>query len=170
MLRAAIAFALVALFALSYVWIGGLGWNPQRDGLALAGLAVGLVAAGLITYRMHRTRMRNQRLARIELARAELTAELQAQTHDGLVRMHKRLIQILSNWEQMLREAMDELHDLSTPPEMPAVPAGGIHQSYLYVPYFNQQLWDRCLGLSAHTAGRVWAAQRGTSGQSVGRG
>ncbi len=84
-------------------------------------------------------------MARIELARAELTAGLQAQTHDGLVRMHRRLIQILGNWEQMLREAMEELHDLSTPPKMPVVPAGGIHQSYLYVPYFNQQLWDRCL-------------------------
>ena len=40
---------------------------------------------------------------------------------------------------------MDELRELSTPPEMPAVPPANILQSYLYVPYFNQTLWDRCL-------------------------
>ena len=45
----------------------------------------------------------------------------------------------------MLREAMDELRELSTPPEMPAVPPAGIVQTHLYVPYFNQNLWDRCL-------------------------
>lgn len=143
--RAGIAFALVALFVLAYLWIVGIGWSPERDGLALAGFAVGLVAAGLITYRVHRSRMRRQRLARVDLARDELTAELQAQSHDGLVRVHKRLIQILGNWEDMLREAMDELHDLSTPPEMPAAPPPGIYQTHLFVPYFNQRLWDRCL-------------------------
>ena len=145
MVRAGAAIALVALFTLIFVALSRIGWSPARDGLALAGFAVGIFAAGLLTYRIHRTRIRNQRLARIELARAELTAELQAQTHDGLIRMHQRLIQILGNWHRMLRDAMDELRDLSTPPLMPVVPPSGIHRTYLYVPYFNQQLWDRCL-------------------------
>ena len=145
MLRAGVAFLLVALLALGYLWVAGIEWNLVRDGLALAGFAVGVVVAGLATYRLHHARMRRRRWARIDLARSELTAELQTQSHDGLVRTHQRLIQILENWEQMLREAMDELRDLSTPPEIPAVPPSGIRQTYLYVPYFNQSLWDRSL-------------------------
>ena len=160
LLRAGIAFLLVALFALSYVWIGGLGWNPRRDGLALAGLAVGLVAAGLITYRMHRTRMRNQRMARIELARAELTAELQAQTHDGLVRMHRRLIRILGNWDQMLREAMDELHDLSTPPEMPVVPPAASTRAISTCPISTSRCGIAVWPICAHVWTRMGSAAR----------
>ena len=145
LLRAGIAFLLVALLALVYLWLAGAAWSPASDGLALAGFAVGVVVAALVTYRLHHARMRRQRLARVELASAELTAELQAQSHDGLVRTHQRLIWVLENWEQMLREAIDELRNLSTPPAMPAVPPAGIHETYLYVPYFNQSLWDRSL-------------------------
>ena len=145
MLRAVAAIVVVSLIALGYLWLIHSAWNPVRDGLTLAGFAVGILAAGLATNRLHQTRVANLRRARVDLARAELTALLQAQAHDGLVRSHTRLIQVLQDWQQMLREAMDELRELSTPPEMPAVPPAGILQTYLYVPYFNQMLWDRCL-------------------------
>ncbi len=145
LLRASIAFVALMLLAFGFMWMLGDGWDSVRDGLALAGVAVGLVTAGLITASLHRTRLHRLRQARVELARAEFTDQLQMQSHDGLVRMHGRLIRILQNWEQMLQDAITELHDLSTPPDIPAVPPAGVYQSYLYVPYFNQRLWDRCL-------------------------
>ena len=45
----------------------------------------------------------------------------------------------------MLHEAIEELHALSTPPGIPAVPPADVHRSYLHVPHLNQALWDRCL-------------------------
>ena len=145
LLRGLAAIGVVSLITLAYLWLVHGAWSPVRDGLTLAGFAAGTLAAGLATYRLHQARIARLRRTRVNLARAELTAQLQAQAHDGLVRCHTRLIRILQGWQQMLREAMDELRELSTPPEMPAVPPAGIVQTHLYVPYFNQNLWDRCL-------------------------
>lgn len=151
LVRAGAAIGVVFLIALAYLSLIQGAWNPLADGLALAGFALGAIAAGLATHRIHQARIATLRRARVNLAQAELTALLQSQAHDGLVRTHTRLIRILYNWQQMLHEAMDELRRLSTPPEMPAVPPAGILQTYLYVPYFNQALWDRCSAyLRAH--------------------
>ncbi len=145
LVRTVIALFFVLLVALGIIWGAGDGWNPVRDGLALSGLTVGMLLAAVISAGLYRDRLRQRRQARIDLARMEFTAQLQMQAHDGLVRLYRRLSQILQNWEGMLKEAIIELQDLSTPPDIPAVPPPGVHQSYLYVPYFNQQLWDRCI-------------------------
>ncbi|HXF63812.1 MAG TPA: hypothetical protein VNK95_19470 [Caldilineaceae bacterium] len=145
LLRAAVATGLVGLFSLIYLLFAGRAWNPAEDGWALGGFATGIVLAGLATYRIHRNRQRSARRARIALAQAELTRELQNAAHDGLTRAYTQLAAVLRSWHAMLREAMDELHHLSTPPEMPAVPPPEIPQSYLYQPHLNQPLWDRCL-------------------------
>jgi hypothetical protein len=145
LLRALIAVALVALLAQFYLWAAGRSWSAGQDGLALAGFAAGILVAGFATYRYFATRVSRMRRARVELARAELTARLRAEAHDGLIRTYSRLSDVLRSWQKMLREAMEELHRLSTPPEMPAVPSPALAQTYLYAPYLNQPLWDRCL-------------------------
>jgi hypothetical protein len=145
LLRAAAATGLVALIALLYLLFAGRTWDPVADGWALAGFAVGIFLAGLASYRIHQNRQRKARRARIALAQAALTSRLQNAAHEGLTRAYTQLAAVLQGWHQMLREAMDELHNLSTPPAMPAVPPPDIPQSYLYLPHFNQPLWDRCL-------------------------
>jgi hypothetical protein len=145
LLRAVGATGVVALVSFLYLMAVGRSWDMMQDGLALAGFGVGALLAGVATYRIHRMRQVRARRARIALARAELTNELQSAVHDGLTRAYTQLIGVLQNWHQMLREALEELQQLSTPPEMPVVNPDDLHQSYIYVPHWNQPLWDRCL-------------------------
>lgn len=145
LLRAGIATGLVGLLSLVYLLFAGRAWNPQQDGWALGGFAVGALLAALGTVRIHQGRQRRARRARIALAQAELTSALQHAAHAGLTHAYTQIIAVLQGWHKMLREAMDELQHLSTPPEMPAVPPPDIAQSYLYQPHLNQSLWDRCL-------------------------
>ena len=143
--RATAAVSLVAVLAFAYLQLVGRTWNQVEDGLALAGFAAGIYLVGIGTYRYILARQRRFRRKRVELAELELTNHLQAEAHAGLVRVYGRLADVLRNWNGMLHEAMEELHALSTPPEMPAVPPKDVHQSYLNVPHMNQELWDRCL-------------------------
>ncbi len=145
LLRAAGASVLVALLSLLYLVFVGRAWSPSEDGLALAGFVLGVLVAGIATFRIHGMRRRKARWERVSLAQAELTAALQYTAHEGLTRAANQLADVLRNWHKMLREAMDELQQLSTPPETPLVPAPEAAQSYLYVPHLNQTLWDRCL-------------------------
>jgi hypothetical protein len=145
LLRAVGATALVGILSLLYLVIVGRAWNPMQDGLALGGFGLGAILAGIATYRIHRMRQVRARRARILLAKAELTSDLQNAAHDGLTRAYTQLIGVLQNWHQMLREAIDELQALSTPPDMPVVSPGDLPQSYIYAPHWNQPLWDRCL-------------------------
>lgn len=144
MLRAAGATALVGLLSLLYLVFAQRSWSAG-DGWTLGGFAVGIFIAAIVTYRIHRARQSRARWARIELAQAELTRQLQYAAHDGLLRAYRQIVGVLQGWQRMLREAMEELQALSTPPELPAVPPVDIAQSYLYMPHFNQSLWDRCL-------------------------
>jgi hypothetical protein len=145
LLRAVGATALVGLVSLLYLVVVGRAWDPTQDGWALGGFAVGALFAGMATYRIHRMRQVHARRARIALAQAQLTSELQVAAHDGLTRAYAQVIGVLQGWHQMLREAIEELQSLSTPPEMPVVPPADLPQNYIYVPHWNQQLWDRCL-------------------------
>jgi hypothetical protein len=145
LLRSVAATGLVGLLSLSYLLVVGHSWDPSQDGWALGGFALGALFAGLATYRIHRMKQVRARRARIELAKAELTSELQNAAHDGLTRAYSQLIGVLQGWHQMLREAIEELHALSTPPEMPVVPPADLPQNYIFVPHWNQPLWDRCL-------------------------
>lgn len=145
LLRCLIATGLVGLLSLIYLFFAGRTWDPSQDGWALGGFGAGALLAALITVRIHDSRRRRARRARIVLAQAELTGALQNAAHEGLVRAYSQLASVLQGWQKMLREAMDELQHLSTPPEMPAVPPPDIAQSYLYQPHLNQSLWDRCL-------------------------
>lgn len=145
LVRAALATGLVGLLSLIYLFFAGRSWSPSQDGWALGGFAAGALLAALITVRIHQGRQRRARHARIALAQAELTSALQNAAHEGLTRAYSQLVAVLQGWHRMLREAMDELQHLSTPPEMPAVPPPDIAQSYLYQPHLNQSLWDRCL-------------------------
>jgi len=145
LLRAVGATVLVAVLSLLYLMIIGRAWDPSQDGLAMAGFAAGALIAGVVTYRIHRSHQVRARRSRIALAKAELTSELQNSVHDGLTRAYSQLIGVLQSWNQMLREAIEELQTLSTPPEMPVVSPGDLPQSYIYAPHWNQPLWDRCL-------------------------
>ena len=145
LVRALGATAIVGLLSLIYLLFAGRGWSMVEDGMALAGFAIGIFVAAIVTFRIHAARQRRARWARVALAQAEFTTQLQNSAHDGLVRGYSQLAGVLQGWHRMLREAMDELQALSTPPELPAVPPSEIAASYLYVPHFNQQLWDRCL-------------------------
>jgi hypothetical protein len=152
-LRAVGATALVGLLSLLYLVFAGRPWQAQQDGWALAGFAVGALVAGLATYRIHRMRQVRARRARIALAQAELTRDLQNAVQDGLVRAYSQVSTVLQGWHQMLRDAIDELQTLSTPPDMPSVPPADLPHNYLYTPHWNQQLWDRCLSyLRKHLA------------------
>jgi hypothetical protein len=145
LLRAVGATALVGVLSLLYLLVVGRAWNAMQDGLALGGFALGALLAGVATYRIHRTRQVRARRARIALAKAELTGELQSAVHDGLTRAYTQLIGVLQGWHQMLREAIEELQALSTPPDMPVISPGDLPQNYIYAPHWNQPLWDRCL-------------------------
>lgn len=145
LLRAVGASALVGVLSLLYLMIVGRAWDPTQDGWALAGFALGTLIAGVVTYRIHRTHQVRARRARIALAQAQLTHELQNSVHDGLTRAYTQLIGVLQNWHLMLREAIEELQSLSTPPEMPVISPSDLPQSYIYAPHWNQPLWDRCL-------------------------
>jgi hypothetical protein len=145
LLRAVGATGLVGILSILYLIVVGRLWDPTQDGLALGGFAVGALLAGIATYRIHRTRQVRARRARIALAKAELTSELQSAAHDGLTRAYTQLIGVLQGWHQMLREAIDELQALSTPPDMPIVSPSDLPQNYVYTPHWNQKLWDRCL-------------------------
>ncbi len=153
LLRAVGATALVALLSVVYLLIVGRPWDTMQDGLALGGFGVGALLAGVATYRIHRMRQIRARRARIALARAELSNELQNAVHEGLTRAYTQLIGVLQNWHLMLREAIEELQQLSTPPEVPVISPSDLMQSYIYVPHWNQPLWDRCLSyLRKHLA------------------
>ncbi len=52
---------------------------------------------------------------------------------------------------------------------MPAVPPAGIVQTHLYVPYFNQNLWD-CCSAYLRTLPRRYRQRRGTPRQPAGAG
>ncbi|NJN82651.1 MAG: hypothetical protein HC802_10525 [Caldilineaceae bacterium] len=144
LLRMAAATALVALFAAGYLLLLQQPWSASGDGLALLGFAVGAFAAGLISVGVARSRIQRLRRDRLKLAQNELTTRLQESVHDGLVRAHEHLAELLRSWRQMLVEAIDELRELSTPPNLPAVPPNDIAPSHLYVSHLNQALWDRC--------------------------
>lgn len=144
LLRAVGATGLVGLLSLLYLVFAQRSWSAD-DGWTLGGFAVGIFIAALATYRIHRTRQSRARWERIELAQDELTRQLQYAAHDGLLRAYGQVVGVLAGWQRMLREAMEELQALSTPPELPAVPPVDIAHSYLYMPHFSQSLWDRCL-------------------------
>ncbi len=144
-LRAVGATVVVGVLSLLYLVFAGRPWQVQQDGWALAGFGVGALVAGLATYRIHRMRQVRARRARIGLAQAELTRDLQNAVQDGLLRAYSQLSGVLQGWHQMLRDAIDELQALSTPPDMPSVPPPDLPHNYLYTPHWNQQLWDRCL-------------------------
>jgi hypothetical protein len=146
LLRAVGATVLVGLLSILYLIVVGRPWDPMQDGWALAGFGLGALLAGIATYRIHRTRQVRARRSRIALAKAELTNELQNAVHEGLTRAYTQLIGVLQNWHLMLREAIEELQTLSTPPEMPIISPGDLPQSYIYAAHWNQPLWDRCLG------------------------
>jgi len=153
LLRSLGATVVVAVLSLLYLLTAGRAWDPTADGLALAGFAVGALLAGIATYRVHRMRQVRARRARVALAQNELTTALQTAAHAGLTRGYSQLIAVLQGWHQMLREAIDELQALSTPPDMPSVPPPDLPHNYLYTPHWNQQLWDRCLNyLRKHLA------------------
>lgn len=144
-LRAVGATAVVGVLSLLYLLFSGRPWQMDQDGWALTGFATGALLAGLATYRIHRMRQVRARRARIGLATSELTADLQNAAQDGLVRAYTQLTGVLQGWHQMLRDAIDELQALSTPPDMPSVPPPDLPHNYLYTPHWNQKLWDRCL-------------------------
>ena len=81
----------------------------------------------------------------MELAQDEFTNLLQRTTTDGMVRLVERVLDLLNDWAQMLAEARQELHVLSTPPTMPAVPPPDVPLDYLYTPHMNEALWERAL-------------------------
>ena len=145
LLRAALATALVAAVALAYLAAVGRAWDMAVDGLALLGFATGALLAGLITHRVTSTRLTRLRRERVRQAQAEVTLRLRAQAADGLLRAYDHLADLLRSWAHMLGEAMEELHSLSTPPVMPAVPPPKVPQSYLYRPHLSQTIWDRAL-------------------------
>ena len=144
-LRAVGATVLVGLLSLLYVVMAGRTWSLVNDGWALAGFGVGALAAGVATYRIHLARQTHARRARVALAQVEFTRDLQQAAHEGLLTAYTQLVSVLKTWRGMLREAMDELQALSTPPEMPATLPADMPQDYLYTPHWNQPLWDRCL-------------------------
>lgn len=143
--RAGLATLAVGLLAWGYLWLVQRPWQPMEDGLALLGFGLGALLAGVSTYRFGISRRSRLRRARVALAQAEITARLQEEAHAGLMRAYSRLVRVLRAWEQLLAEAMAELHALSTPPTMPAVPPPEVPTTYLYQPHLNQALWDRCL-------------------------
>ena len=122
-LRAGGATVIVGVLSLLYVVLAGRTWSLVDDGWALAGFGVGALIAGVATYRIHLARQTRARRARVALAQAEFTRDLQYAAHDGLTTAYTQLVSVLQTWRQMLREAMDELQALSTPPEMPPRPA-----------------------------------------------
>ncbi|MEX1020690.1 MAG: hypothetical protein WDZ49_13580 [Litorilinea sp.] len=145
LLRATISIAFVALLSLLFLVVVQRAWDWVEDGLTLAGFGTGILLAAIITYRIHLGRRTALRRARVELAQTELTDQLRVEAHSGLTRAYSRLNEILQGWQDLLREAVQTLHSLSTPPTIPAVPPPGVDQTYLYQAHVNQALWDRCL-------------------------
>ncbi len=143
--RAGLGTLAVGLLAWGYLWLVQRPWQPMEDGLALLGFGLGALLAGVTTYRFGLSRQSRLRRARVALAQAEITARLQEEAHAGLMRAYRCLVRVLRAWDRLLAEAMAELHALSTPPTLPAVPPPEVPTTYLYQPHLNQALWDRCL-------------------------
>ncbi len=168
LLRGLAAIGVVSLITLAYLWLVHGAWSPVRDGLTLAGFAAGTLAAGLATYRLHQARIARLRRARVNLARAELTAQLQAQAHDGLARCHTRLIRILQVGSRCCARPWTSCANSARRRRCLPCRLAGIVQTHLYVPYFNQNLWDRCLAYLRTHLGTRRAAQRGTPSTACG--
>ena len=145
MVRAILAIVLVTLLAMGYLWVIGGAWSWADDGIALAGFATGVLGAALAAFVFRSNRIQRLREQRVELAQDEFTDLLQRTTTDGMVRLVDRVLDLLNEWAQMLAEARQELHVLSTPPSMPAVPPPDVPLDYLYTPHMNEALWARAL-------------------------
>ena len=149
MLRAGVAIAVVTALAMAYLWIVGGTWSWADDGIALAGFATGILTAAMAAFVFRSNRIQRLREERVALAQDEFTNLLQRTATDGLVRLVNRILAPLNDWAQMLAEARQELHALSTPPSMPAVPPPDVPLDYLYTPHMNEALWTRGAELSA---------------------
>ena len=145
LLRALLITGLVGAIALLYLWLVQRSWNMTQDGVALAGFGTGAILAALLAFRVTANRVGALRRKRLAQVQSQLSDALQRDVRSGLLRGYDTLIALLDRWAEMLSDAQDELHDLSTPPLMPTPGAAESSAGHLYTPHLNTKLWEHCL-------------------------
>jgi hypothetical protein len=144
MLRSSLLVLAVVLISALYLIAFERPFDLIVDGGTLAGVLLGAYVGGAMVYRRQLSRHRRLRRERLALAQNEMSALLQEQVQQGLVRVYDHLGQMLRQMSGAVEDATESLKGWSITGGSPPVPPVSGAATHLRRPHINGRLWDLC--------------------------